>query len=202
MRIVAAQELESWLASGKILEQDARGAKVVALENGLYLKIFYTRRTPLLARLMPSARRFQSNTIKLQACGIAAPEVIDIFWIDKKSGLSACLYYPLPGRTLEQLYLTDRESFDTRIPAIANFFKFLHIHGIYFRSLHLGNIVELPGGHFGLIDCLDLQHKRGPLSQSLTRRNLAHLQNYLQRRGLLPDFPWKSLTDAYEKSQP
>ena len=200
MRIVTAQELESWLTSGKVLEQDARGAKVVALENGLYLKIFYTRRNPLLARLMPSARRFQRNTETLQACGIAAPNVSETFWINKARGLSACLYQPLPGQSLEQIYLKDRVGFTARIPAIADFFKFLHNRGIYFRSLHLGNILELPNGKFGLIDCLDLQRKRTPLSPPLIRRNLAHLENYLQRRGLLAEFPWRALMDAYQNN--
>ncbi|MCQ4291426.1 MULTISPECIES: toluene tolerance protein [Stutzerimonas stutzeri subgroup] len=200
MRIVTADELESWLASGRVLEQDARGAKVVALENGLYLKIFYTRRNSLLARLAPSARRFQRNTETLQACGISAPNVSEIFWINKARGLSACLYHPLPGQSLEQIYLKDRAGFIARIPAVAEFFKLLHNRGIYFRSLHLGNILELPNGKFGLIDCLDLQRKRGPLSSSLIRRNLAHLENYLQRRGLLAEFPWRALMDAYQNS--
>lgn len=198
MRIVTAQELENWLTNGKVLEKDARGPKVVALESGLYLKIFYTRRNSLLARLMPSARRFQRNTETLQACGIAAPQVNETFWINRTRGLSACLYHPLPGQSLEQLYFQDRNGFMMRLPSIAAFIQLLHKRGIYFRSLHLGNILELPSGQFGLIDCLDLQRKRGPLSPSLVRRNLIHLQSYLQRRGLLPDFPWLELIAAYQ----
>jgi len=56
MRIVTAQQLESWLATGKVLEKDARGPKVVALQSGQFLKIFHTRRHPLLARLQPAAK--------------------------------------------------------------------------------------------------------------------------------------------------
>ncbi|MEE4465231.1 toluene tolerance protein, partial [Azotobacter chroococcum] len=47
MRIVSAQELEKWLESGRVLEKDARGPKVVALDDGRFLKIFHTRRHPL-----------------------------------------------------------------------------------------------------------------------------------------------------------
>ena len=46
MRIVTAQELENWLMEGKVLEKDARGPKVLALADGSFLKIFYTRRRP------------------------------------------------------------------------------------------------------------------------------------------------------------
>ncbi|WP_312244609.1 toluene tolerance protein [Stutzerimonas nitrititolerans] len=196
MRIVTAQELESWLASGKVLEKDARGPKVVALENSLFLKIFHTRRHPLLARLQPAAQRFQRNTEQLRARHVPAPQVTETFWLDKRCGLSACLYQPLPGQSLEQLYLQDRDSFIALLPAIATFIRQLHNGGIYFRSLHLGNILLLPDSQFGLIDCLDLRLKRGPLGPWLVRRNLAHLEGYLQRRAL-PDFPEGAFGKAY-----
>jgi len=54
MRIVTAQELENWLTSGKVLEKDVRGPKVVALGNGLFLKIFYTRTPCSLACGQPA----------------------------------------------------------------------------------------------------------------------------------------------------
>ncbi len=111
MRIVTAQELGSWLAGGKVLEEDARGPKVVALKNGLFLKIFHNRRHPLLARLFPFAERFTRNTERLRDLGIPSPEVVENFWITKEKGLSGCIYRPLPGTSLEIIYRDSPEDF-------------------------------------------------------------------------------------------
>ena len=196
MRIVSAQELENWLASGKVLEKDARGPKVVALENGLFLKIFHTRRHPLLSRLQPAAKRFTQNAKRLRQLGIAAPEVTESFWLDRQTGLSACLYHPLPGQSIEQLYRQAPQQADSLLPPLARFIRHLHQRGIYFRSLHLGNILLLPDGQYGLIDILDLQFKRAPLNRRLVQRNIQHLRHYLQRHKLL-EFPLYELLEHY-----
>lgn len=196
MRIVTAQELESWLASGKVLERDARGPKVVALDNGLFLKIFHTRRHPLLARLQPAARRFARNAERLRQFDIPTPQVREIFWLDSKTGLSGCLYEPLPGYSIEQIYRQAPHQMDASLPRLAGFIKQLHRLGIYFRSLHLGNILLLPDGQHGLIDILDLQFKRKALNRWLIQRNFQHLSHYLQRRKLT-EFPLEELIDRY-----
>ncbi len=197
MRIVTAQELESWLASGKVLEKDARGPKVVALENGLFLKIFHTRRQPWLARLRPAATRFACNAERLRLAGVPVPEVLEQLWLNRQTGLSACLYRPLPGQSIEQLYLQAPQHAEQLLPSLASFIYQLHRSGIYFRSLHLGNILLLPDGGHGLIDILDLQCKRRPLSPWLVQRNFRHLKHYLSRRKLT-DFPIDSLIAHYQ----
>ncbi|MBK3866159.1 toluene tolerance protein [Pseudomonas stutzeri] len=196
MRIVTAQELESWLATGKVLEKDARGPKVVALENGLFLKIFHTRRHPILARLQPAAKRFARNVERLARFAIPAPQLCEQFWLDYPGSLSACLYQPLPGESIEQLYRRQPEQVEKLLPELAAFIRRLHYLGIYFRSLHLGNIILLPQGGFGLIDILDMQFKRGALNSWQVRRNFQHLTHYLQRHRL-EDFPLDELQRHY-----
>ena len=198
MRIVTAQELENWLSEGRVLEKDGRGPKVVALANGLFLKIFHTRRRPWLARLQPAAQRFARNALLLKRLNIAAPEVLESFWIDKSIGLSGCLYRPLPGCSIEQIYLEDPARIDDLLSPLAAFIKQLHQQGIYFRSLHLGNILLQPDGSFGLIDILDLKKQRRPLNSWQQKRNLAHLTKYLDRKGL-SGFPAQSLIEFYRK---
>lgn len=197
MRIVTAQELESWLASGEVLEKDARGPKVVMLANGLFLKIFHTRRQPWLARLRPAAKRFAYNAERLRQTGIPAPVVVELLWLDRQAGLSACLYHPLPGKSIEQLYRQAPQQAAQLLPSLASFIYKLHRRGIYFRSLHLGNILLLPDGDHGLIDVLDLQYKRRSLNSWLVQRNFQHLRHYLSRRKLT-DFPIESLIMHYQ----
>lgn len=196
MRIVSAQELENWLASGTVLEKDARGAKVVALADGQFLKIFHTRRHPLLARLRPAARRFARNIERLRQLSISAPRVTEQFWLDKACTLSACLYQPLPGESVEQLYRRQPEQVDRLLPELADFIRNLHRRGIYFRSLHLGNIIVLPQGGFGLIDALDMHFKSGALNNWQIKRNFNHLAHHLNRHRIA-EFPLEKLQRLY-----
>jgi len=200
MRIVTAQQLESWLATGMVLEKDARGPKVVALESGLFLKIFHTRRHRFLARLQPAAKRFAKNAERLLQKNIPAPAVVELLWLDRESGLSACLYQPLLGQSIEQLYQQSPQQVRTLLPSLANFIRQLHQRGIYFRSLHLGNILLLPDGRHGLIDILDLKSQASPLNDWRVRRNFQHLKRYLKRRKLT-DFPLEELLSHYSQDQ-
>ncbi|OEC32916.1 Phosphotransferase enzyme family protein [Pseudomonas cuatrocienegasensis] len=196
MRIVTAQQLESWLATGRIVERDARGPKVVQLSDGRFLKIFHTRRAAMLARLFPPALRFARNAELLKQQGIAAPHVSEAFWLDDQKGLSACLYEPLEGCSLEQILKQDPEQLERILPELARFIAQLHAKRIYFRSLHLGNILWLSKGEFGLIDFLDLRRKRLPLSGWHAQRNFRHLEGYLQRRKI-NNFPLSTLKGLY-----
>ncbi|MNN46930.1 hypothetical protein D3C81_1613310 [compost metagenome] len=44
-----------------------------------------------------------------------------------------------------------------------------------------------------------MRFKRGPLGPGLVKRNLAHLQGYLQR-SRIDDFPWQALLAAYQQA--
>ena len=196
MRIVAANELQDWLRQGELLEKDSRGAKVVRLPNGQLLKIFRSRRMPLIARLRPDASRFAERASRLRTLGIKTPEIKECGWIDRNNAVSFCLYQPLEGTPLDALFHDSRKEFDTLIPQLASYIHHLHQLGIYFRSLHLGNILLTADGGFGLIDFLDIRFKGRPLGRMLIKRNFQHLHGYLVRRKV-KDFPWSELTDAY-----
>ncbi len=197
MRIVTAKELQDWLSHGEVLEKVSHGPKVVRLSNGQLLKIFRSRRLPLLARLRPEAIRFDDRARRLQALGIHTPTIHETCWIDRAKLISACLYEPLAGEPLDRLFRENRQEFDLLLPQLAAYIHQLHQRGIYFRSLHLGNILRTPDAAFGLIDFLDIRFKGRPLGRTLVRRNFQHLRNYLQRRKV-QNFPWDELLTAYK----
>lgn len=197
MRIVTAKEFQDWLSHGEVLEKDSHGAKVVRLVDGRLLKIFRSRRLPLLAKLLPEAMRFKTYAARLQALGIQTPIIRETCWIDRSKAVSACLYEPLAGQSLDRIFRDDRPHFDSLLPQLAAYIYSMHQRGIYFRSLHLGNILHTTDNDFGLIDFLDIRFKGRPLNRSLVRRNFQHLRNYLQRRRV-QSFPWDELLAAYE----
>lgn len=199
MRIVTANEMHLWLTQGHCIEQDGRGPKVIALPDGRLLKIFRPRRRFWLARLRPQAQRFTENAARLNTLSIRTPDITDQGWIDKQTAVSFCLYQPLPGESIDKIYHAERTRFLALLPNLALFIRKLHRKGIYFRSLHLGNILLLPEGDFGLIDFLDLRIKNRPLSQSMASRNLHHLRSYLKRSGI-EDFPWAELKNLYHNA--
>ena len=190
MRIVTANEWQQWLAQGKVLEKDRRGPKVLRLADGRLVKVFRPRRRLWLARLVPAAKRFSINAIRLKALQVVVPQVEEYFWLDREQAVSACLYVPLPGVSLAEVYKRSRGEFDLLLPEFAKFVHLLHQRGIYFRSLHMGNVLHLPEGGFGLIDFLDIRFKGAPLGLRLIDRNMHHFQGYLGR-AKIADFPWQ-----------
>jgi len=64
----------------------------------------------------------------------------------------------------------------------------LHEAGIYFRSLHLNNVILTPDNRFGLIDVADMRVLGRPVTPSLARRNFRHmLRDKRDRAWLLAD---------------
>ena len=112
----------------------------------------------------------------------------------------AVLYRPLPGDTLRNHWRRiDAEQRSIEVRQFGAFLAHLHQSGVYFRSLHLGNVLYTPDGDFGLIDFLDIRFKSRPLRPTLIRRNFEHLRGYLLRRSV-QNFPWDELMRCYDEA--
>lgn len=167
---------EKWLTRGTIVEKDGYGIKVVRLDDGQYLKLFRLKRRFSSARWYSYAKRFTDNAAQLSKRGIvtlSGVEYLEIPHIER----SCVLYEPVEGESFRQLAkqgkLT-RELSQRYFELIAE----LHRRGIYFRSLHLGNIILTPTGELALIDIADIRFKNKPLNLWQRRRNFAHLFRY------------------------
>lgn len=171
-----------------VLEADGSGDKVLRLHDGRMLKLFRRKRLLSSALFYPYAQRFADNAKALQARGIACPQVIAVYRIPsiQRDGV---YYAPLPGITLRQLPTSDESAHGLRTQ-LGQFIAQLHHKGVYFRSLHLGNVVLTPEHDLGLIDIADLRCQRGPLSTSKRLRNFHHLARYKS------DLQWLQGDDA------
>ena len=67
----------------------------------------------------------------------------------------------------------------------AGFVARLHRKGVYFRSLHLGNVLILPDTNFGLVDISDLRVRRRPLGLRARARNFRHLLRRVEDAALI-----------------
>lgn len=179
----------------QVLEADSYGAKVYLLQDGNILKVFRRKRLISSALLRPYSQRFIDNAVRLAELGIPTLEVISHHKLDIP-GKTAVLYRPLPGRTLLQKSREPGFSWDVQLPALVELIRSLHRSGIYFRSLHLGNVVVTPEQLLGLIDVADMRFMRAPLPPRMVRRNVQHLARFIARENLGEQFPLAALEDA------
>ncbi|PZW65661.1 hypothetical protein F471_03170 [Pseudomonas sp. URMO17WK12:I1] len=187
--------LANLTAGANVLEEDSLGPKVYKLASGNFLKIFRRKRLISSALLKPYSDRFCRNAEGLLELGIPTLTPLELYKLEDTS-LSAVMYRPLDGKTLKDVYLSDPSGFAKHLPGLIDFIRSLHRNGVYFRSLHLGNIVLTPQGTLGLIDIADLSFQRQPLSKAKAKRNLAHFSRLLKNMGIAGQFPLGALTSA------
>ncbi|MDD1014133.1 lipopolysaccharide kinase InaA family protein [Pseudomonas rubra] len=181
-----------------VLEADGSGDKVLRLHDGRMLKLFRRKRLLSSALLYPYARRFANNAQALRQLGVPSPEVIGVYRIPSIQR-DAVYYAPLAGETLRQL-LHKQEGAQTLRAQLGHFIAHLHNLGIYFRSLHLGNVVLTPERELGLIDLADLQRQSRPLSERQRVRNFRHVLRYTEdRQWLLGDDNGAAFLEGYRE---
>ncbi len=191
---LSPSELIRLVEQAVIMEADSHGAKVYRLENGQFLKIFRRKRLLSSALLKPYSKRFIANAEALTARGVPTVRPLGHFSL-QEAGSKAVLYEPLKGNTLRSLVSSSNFSWDAFIQPLTELVRNLHEQGIYFRSLHIGNIVVDPEGRLGLIDIADMKVLSRPLPLRLRYRNIAHFKRYLAHEKLLASFP----IDDFEK---
>jgi tRNA A-37 threonylcarbamoyl transferase component Bud32 len=181
MRTLSQPELTALSANASVLELDGLGPKVLKLTDGSFLKLF--RKRPLFSRetLKPYAKRFAENAEHLQRLGFSSPNIIHVYGLVDPVNKTAVHYWPLPGQTLRQvLENSDVESRQQLVAQFGELLAKLHACGVYFRSVHLGNVLVQPDGQLGLIDLADMRFSRFALSLSKRQRNLKHMRRYAE----------------------
>jgi tRNA A-37 threonylcarbamoyl transferase component Bud32 len=182
----------------QVLEADGSGDKVLRLRDGLMLKLFRRKRLLSSALLFPYAGRFARNAQRLTRLGIPCPDIIATYRI-ASIARDAVYYRPLPGLTLRQLLDDPAQAQALRVQ-FGRFVARLHEAGVYFRSLHLGNVVLTPQNELGLIDIADLQRQHWALRDSQRERNFHHMLRYSQdRQWLLGEDAGETFLSGYRQ---
>ncbi len=190
------EDFEQLCADAHVIEADGLGPKVLRLADGRFLKVFRPRRWYTSGSFNPYSERFASNAEQLRSLGIPTPQILGVYRLRDAS--SAVSYTPLPGLTLRQaLQSLDNSLRESLIERFGQFMAQLHERGVYFRSLHLGNVLLMDDGEFGLIDIADLRIYPSPLRNALRQRNLRHMQRYPQDRAWLFETHFEQLAKGY-----
>ena len=170
--LLAQDELDFWLANAdKIYEQDQYGIKVAKLKNNDFIKIFRVKNLFSITHFFSYARSFARNAERLKKLGIPTIKVKQLYHI-QNSNKSAVVYEPLEGQTITEA-LHSKSFSITLAKDLGVFIAQLHEKGIYFRGLHLGNIVLTPDNKMGLIDIADMTIFPWPLDCRRRLRNFS-----------------------------
>ncbi|WPC05631.1 lipopolysaccharide kinase InaA family protein [Pseudomonas benzenivorans] len=200
MHRLSQNELDGLTENAAVLESDGLGPKVLKLTDGSFLKLFRKRPRLSSEALRPYARRFAENASALQRLGFISPQIIQVYALSGPINATAVHYWPLPGETLRQVL--SHSAVEERRHLVERFGELLaklHEAGVYFRSVHLGNVLLLPDGQFGLIDLADMRIGRFALSLGKRQRNLKHMQRYAEDSRWLFEEYRGALRSGYQK---
>lgn len=179
-----AEILEDKLGQPAVLEHaDQEGTALVT-------KIWRARGPFSSDRLIPYSSRFVRAARRLRDLGVPAPRVR---FHGRVAGREVrfVTYERLPGRPLRAL----GDQID--LTTLAGFVLRLHDLGVYFRGLHLGNLIETDEGVLGIIDVADTRFQRRPLSRRQRVRSLGILCSHPLDYPYMQEGHWSELVMAY-----
>jgi hypothetical protein len=197
IKLISHAHYRALTQDAKELERDGHGVKVLLLPNQKIIKLFRVKQLLSLSLIYPYSLRFAHNAKQLIAMGIPSVAVEQTFFClaIRRHGL---IYPLLEGESLDKLLINSPNQ-DSELEKLTQFMAQLHQKGVLFRSLHLGNILRLSNGHFGLIDVADIRFHRQPLNLEQRRRNFRHLFRNPPHRLIFEQFGIERFIMAYLK---
>lgn len=199
MQTLTTTAYQTLIQGAEVLEADSFGPKVMKLADGSFLKLFRRKRLISSEVFAPYAKRFADNATALLQNGVPAPEVIELYKVEAPPR-TAVHYRGLPGVSLRQAMREAAPIVREQLAEkMGHLLAYLHETGIYFRSLHLGNVLLLPDYQLGLIDFADMRFEGTRLTRGKRKRNLKHMQRYDQDRKWLFEEHRDALCKGYRE---
>jgi tRNA A-37 threonylcarbamoyl transferase component Bud32 len=171
-----------------------RRSSIVELADGSVLKLF--RRGSRIANLRRSrARQFARSARRLRERGLCTVDVLDVLRVNEL-GREGVIYRPLPGTEVRQLIRSESATAEV-LGAFARLAAELHRKGVYFRGLHLGNVILMDGGSLGLVDVAGTSFSRASLGVAKRVRNLTLILRYPEQSRAVERYGPDSYVGAY-----
>jgi len=192
---MSKQEYSELIEKGDVLERDHRGVKVVEVSNGKIFKIFRLKRLFSSAYFFPYALKFKKNASELKKRGIETVEVDNILYCEEEQRhvLSYKKVLGLPIRSILEIGKDNK----TLLKKFIRYVSLLHSKGIYFRSLHFGNVIVKPNGDFVLIDISDMLFFNKKLTINHRVRNWHHVIKNKFEREMIDYYGWDDFINDY-----
>ncbi|MCK4507497.1 MAG: hypothetical protein KAU27_03080, partial [Desulfuromonadales bacterium] len=199
MKFFSLNEYNELVARSVVLEQDRHGIKVLQTPEGMIVKFFRQKRLLSSALFKSYASRFVDNARSLTKLGIKTVEVEDVLYC-KPIKRTLVFYQPVPGQTLRDVMQSQAHANNVMEKFIV-FLAELHDKGVFFRSIHLSNIIVSDCfDALGLIDIVDMKINRKGLSPDMRIRNFRHLTRYKVDQESIRAFGIDRFMDVYFKT--
>lgn len=174
MRSVSQADFDLMIEGAKVLERQQGGLlSALRTPDKRIIKLWQRRKGFSSDSIRPYSKRFADNCRRLNERGIPAPLIKDRFRI-RETGEHVLVYPLLPGSSLADLAEKDALPID----ALADFYAELHAAGVLFRSIHLGNVLQLDDGRLGLIDVTDCWFFSRRLGPKFRAQNIGYAWAY------------------------
>lgn len=185
MKTLSLAEYQEQTRECIVLSRDDHGDKVLLRPDGRVIKLFRRKRLLSSALLVPYALRFARASIELKKRGIRAA-IVEETWRIPAIRRQAVVYPMIDGMSLRERIASEPEEADDLLLSLARFMARLHQQGVYFRAIHLGNLlVPKDEDQFALIDISEAKFHRGPLSIAWRAPNFRPLLKYPEDREAL-----------------
>ncbi len=195
MKTISNEQLATLCSNGRQIDSLGGYPAVVIHPDGTITKIWAQRKRLFSsANLNPYHKRFVKNAGMLASRGIVVPEILDHAVLEG-SHVGIVTYRALPGHSVRDLLKDSPDEVD--IPGLCDYIFDLHEKGVLFRSIHLGNIIHLPDGDYGLIDFTDVKYFNGPVPLARRAANLAFPLRYREDVERIEVAKLPSLVDGY-----
>jgi hypothetical protein len=179
---ISFSEFESLCANSEILRWKNNLPRLMRHNDNQISKIWKRRSKPSSDWIYPYYLRFVRNARKLLVRGINAPNVRSIMKVEKNK-LHIVTYDGMSGASVRDILKRNKGMISLK--DLGFFIATLHKKGIFFTSLHLGNIIRLDSGDFGIIDVANTHFFVFPLTIHSRARNLSHFLSYTDDVDLL-----------------
>jgi predicted Ser/Thr protein kinase len=178
----------------KLVKRTRTKIRLLLSPDNKIIKHIYRRKLLSSTTLWPHAAQFIKNAKKLSSMDIFVPNIHAVYYYPKLN-CDIILYDYVEGITLYEMASNNDLSF---LPKLAEYIAELHQLGIYFKDLHLNNIV-LNNGVFTLLDLESIHCKRRPLRSKQRAKNLAYLFNIKEHIEFYLQFGGEKFLQEYFK---
>lgn len=172
MKTLGREQLSQFIRENKLLDGTIERPGIMLTPAGEIVKSFYRRKIISTATFFPQAHQFQASGLKLIKRDIPAPVVKEIIYCEDIP-VHMVIYDRLEGVDVRELCGSTGVGCLSQLPG---YLAHLHDLGVYFRAIHLGNIL-IYGDVISLVDISDLSVANSSLGIFKRARNLAHLFN-------------------------
>ncbi len=163
-----------------LLRSCSHGPKVIENAAGEIIKIFYPKKKLSSNIFRPYAERFCENARQLAELDLRVPLVKSSYFCEDTRTYIVS-YDKLPGDEVSSIAAKGNSNI---LYDVMEYLSMLHEKGVFFRAIHLSNLLCLGEKDFALIDIADLKIQKKPLSFIMRYRNLRHLLMYQEDRKL------------------